>query len=119
MAERDGLGKILVEAERPCDGARYLRNLQSMRETRAEMVALRRKEDLRFMRKPPKRFRMEDLVAIALVVGAQRVRLAGGAAPLGAVGEGGLLGEHLVLPLLLVFPIHNAHTSSLPRMFPV
>ena len=62
---------------------------------------------------------MENLVAIALVVGAQRVRLAGGATPLGAVGESGLLGEHLVLPLLLVFPIHNAHTSSLPRMFPV
>ena len=64
-------------------------------------------------------FECKNLVAIALVVGAQRVRLAGGAAPLGAVGEGGLLGEHLVLPLLLVFPIHNAHTSSLPRMFPV
>ena len=52
MSERDGLSKILVEAERPRDGARYLRNLQSMRETRAEMVALRRKEDPAFMRKP-------------------------------------------------------------------
>ena len=87
MAERDGLGKIIVEAERPRDGARYLRNLQSMRETRAEMVALRRKEDLRFMRKPPKRFRMEDLVAVALEVVSQEIGIARAVATVGLVGE--------------------------------
>ena len=87
MAERDGLGKILVEAERPRDGARYLRNLQSMRKARAEMVALRRKEDLRFMRKPPKRFRMEDLVAIALEVVSQKIGIARAVATVGLVEE--------------------------------
>ena len=87
MAERDGLGKILVEAERPRDGARYLRNLQSMREARAEMVALRRKEDLRFMRKSPKRFRMEDLVAVALEVVSQEIGIARAVATVGLVGE--------------------------------
>ena len=119
VAERDSLGQVLVQPERPGDGAGDLRHFQRMGEARAEMVALGSEEHLGLVGKPPKRFRVQDLVAIALVVGAQRVRLAGGAAPLGAVGEGGLLGERLVLPLLLVFPIHNAHTSSLPRMFSV
>ena len=119
VAERDGLSQVLVQPERPRDGAGDLRHFQRMGEARAEVVALGSEEHLGLVGKPPKRFRVQNLVAIALEVGAQRVRRAGGTAPLGAVGESGLLGEHLVLPLLLVFPIHNAHTSSLPRMFPV
>ena len=119
MAKRDGLSQILVQPERPCDGAGDLRHFQRMGEARAEVVALGSEEHLGLVGKPPKRFRVQNLVAVALVVGAQRVRLAGGAAPLGAVGEGGFLGQHLVLPLLLVFPKYDAHTSSLPRMFPV
>ena len=87
MAKRDGLGEILVEAERPRNGARYLGNFQSMREARAEMIALRRKEDLRFVRKPPKRFRVEDLVAIALEVVSQEIGVARAVTPVGLVGE--------------------------------
>ena len=87
VAERDGLGKILVEAERPRDGARYLGNLQRMREARAKMIALRREEHLRFMRKPPKRLRMEDLVAIALEVVSQEIGIARAVATVGLVGE--------------------------------
>ena len=87
MAKRDGLGEILVEAERPRDGARYLGNLQGMREARAEMIALRRKEDLRFVRKPSERFRVEDLVAIALEVVSQEIGIARAVATIGLVGE--------------------------------
>ena len=87
VAKRDGLGKILVETERPRDGARYLGNLQSMREARAEMIALRRKEDLRFVGKPSERFRVEDLVAIALEVVSQEIGVARAVTPVGLVGE--------------------------------
>ena len=73
MAKRDGLSQILVQPERPCDGAGDLRHFQRMGEARAEVVALGSEEHLGLVGKPPKRFRVQNLVAIALVVGAQRV----------------------------------------------
>ena len=58
-----------------------------MREARAEMVALRRKEDLRFMRKPSERFRVEDLVAVALEVVSQEIGITRTVTAIGLVGE--------------------------------
>ena len=56
MAESDGLAQILVEPQRPPDGARKARYLQRVREPGAVMVALRLKEDLRFVLETAKRF---------------------------------------------------------------
>ena len=63
-------------AHMPRDGARNLRNLERVREARAEMVAFRRKEHLRLVRQAAKAFRVDYLVAIALVFSAQQVGVA-------------------------------------------
>ena len=49
MAERDGLGQILIEAQRPGDGARDLADFQRVGQAGAVMVAFRREKDLRFL----------------------------------------------------------------------
>ena len=109
VPERDGLGQILVEAERPRDGARDLRHLERVREARAEVVALGRQKHLRLVRQAAKRLRVQDLVAVALVVRAQAVGLGRAVAALALVGKRGVLGERLVLAALLVFAEDDAH----------
>ena len=78
---------ILIQAQRPSDGAGDLRHFQRMRQARAEVVALRSDEDLRLMGKPPKRFRVQNLVTVALVFAAQHVRFGRMGTALGGVGE--------------------------------
>lgn len=46
VPERDRLGQVLVEVERPRDRPRDLRDLERMREAGAWMVALGEQEDL-------------------------------------------------------------------------
>jgi hypothetical protein len=67
------LGEILVEAERPGDGAGDLRNFETVREPRAQVVALVMDEDLRLVLEPPERVGVDDAVAVALERRAQRV----------------------------------------------
>ena len=43
VAERDRLGQILVQAERPCDRPRDLRHLERVRQAGAVVVALGQK----------------------------------------------------------------------------
>jgi hypothetical protein len=88
MAEPDRLGQILVEPQRPGDGARDLRRLQRVGQPRAVMVALGRHEHLRLVLEPPERLRVHDPVAVALERGPQpAVGLL--ALPLGRVRAGG------------------------------
>lgn len=81
VAKRDGFGKVFVEAERAGDGARDLRDFKRVREPRAEMVALGGKEHLRFVRQAAEAFRVQDLIAVALVFRAQEVGRADCARP--------------------------------------
>ncbi len=49
MRERQRLGEVVIEAERPGDGAGDLANFDRMGQTGAIMIALMRHEDLRLM----------------------------------------------------------------------
>src|SRR4051794_19647446 len=66
VANRDRLGQILVQAQRPRDAARDPGRLERVREPGAEVVALRVDEDLRLVAQPPERLRVDDPVAVAL-----------------------------------------------------
>jgi hypothetical protein len=66
VPERNSLGKVLVKPKRPCNRACDLSNLKRVRKSRAVMVALRRKKNLRFVLEPTKRLTMHDAVAVAL-----------------------------------------------------
>ncbi len=66
VAERDRLGQILVQAQRPRDPARDPGRLERVREPRAEVVALGIDEDLRLVAQTPERLRVDDAVAVAL-----------------------------------------------------
>ena len=70
VPERDRLGQIFVEREAARNGARDLRNVDGVREPRAEMVAFGRKKDLRLVFQAQKGLGINEAVAVALEVGA-------------------------------------------------
>src|SRR5688572_17513638 len=68
VGESDGLGEIFIEPQRPRDVPGNACDLNRVRETRAEMIARAVQEDLRLVLKPAKPARVNDAVAIALVL---------------------------------------------------
>ena len=77
VTERDRLGEVLVEAERPCDRARDLRDFERMGEARAVVVALGGDKDLRLVFETAERLGVDDAVAVADELGAHRARREG------------------------------------------
>ena len=87
VAERDRLGQVLVQPQRPRARPRDLRDLERVREPRAVVIALGRQEDLRLVGQSAKGLAVDDPVSVALVLGSVRVgRQRDFAAPR-AVGE--------------------------------
>ena len=84
VAERDRLGQVLVQAERAGDAAGDLRDLDRVRQARAEVVALVGDEDLRLVLEPAERARVDDAVAVARVLGPRVARASGATARAGA-----------------------------------
>src|SRR5215212_9735421 len=66
VAERDRLGEVLVQSQRPRHPACYAARLQRVREPGAVVVALGRYEHLRLVLQAPERLRVHDPVAVAL-----------------------------------------------------
>ena len=66
VPEPDRLGQVLVQPQRPRDGARDPAGLERVREPGAVVVALGRDEHLRLVLEPPERLRVHDPVAVAL-----------------------------------------------------
>jgi hypothetical protein len=66
VPEADRLREVLVERQRPRHRARDLRDLERVRQPRAEVVALGRDEDLRLVHEPAERLGVDDPVAVAL-----------------------------------------------------
>ena len=74
VTHHDGLGQRFVEAQRPRDGARDLRNLQGVGQPRAVVVALGREKDLRLAGQAAKGLRVQDAIAVVLEDRADLVR---------------------------------------------
>ena len=92
VRQRNGLGQILVQAKRACDGTRQLRHLQRMRQPGAEQVAFVVEEHLGLVDQPAERGGVHDAVAVALKVvarGRWRDRVAPAARLGGVAGVGG------------------------------
>ncbi len=66
VRQGDGLGQILVEAQRPGDRARHLADFQCMGQPRAEVLPFVMEEHLGLILQAPEGRRMDDPVAIAL-----------------------------------------------------
>ena len=73
VAERDGLGEVLVEAQGPGARARDLRDVERVGEPHAVVVALGRQEHLGLVLEPAERLGMHDAIAVALEHGADAV----------------------------------------------
>jgi hypothetical protein len=71
VAKGNGFRQVLIQGERTRDGASDLGDFQGMGETRTEVVAGRREEDLGLVFQPAKRLRVDDAVSVALKLGAQ------------------------------------------------
>ena len=98
VGQGNRLDQVFIDAQGPSNGAPQLRDLQRMRETRAEQVALVIQENLRLVDQPPEGRGMHDAVAVALVVGARGRHGLGVAAPTRArrvagVGRQGIHGQ--------------------------
>ena len=65
VRQRQRLGEVLIEPERARQRAGDLGHLQRMGEPGAVMIAFVIDEDLRLVRQPPERGRMDDAVAVA------------------------------------------------------
>jgi hypothetical protein len=70
MGQRQCLGQIFVEAERPGEAARNLGDFQRVGQPCAVVVALLGHDDLGFQRQAPERGGVQDAVAVALEVAA-------------------------------------------------
>ena len=99
VADRDRLGEILVQAQRPRDAARDARRLERVREPRAEVVALGIDEDLRLVAQTAERLRVDDPVAVALERRPQAALLLGSLPPARLVRAHGERREPLLLVL--------------------
>ena len=66
VTQCDRLDEVLIEEQGARGGARDLRHLERVRETRAVVVAHGCEEYLRFAFQPPERFRVQDAVTVAL-----------------------------------------------------
>ena len=118
VPESDGLGQVFVEAQ----GARHrpgdLRDLEGVRQPGAVVVTLRREEDLRLVLEPPEGLGVDDPVAVALVIGAQRTGLLGQDAAPASGRMGGARMQHRALDPLGLLPnaspprAHQIFTSS-------
>jgi hypothetical protein len=72
VRQRHRLDKILIEPQCTGNATADLRNFQTVRQTRAKKISLMIDENLRFVFKATKRRRVDDAVAVALKLAAQR-----------------------------------------------
>jgi hypothetical protein len=77
VGERQRLGEIVVEPERPGERAGDLPDLDRVRQPGAIGVAFNEDEDLRLVGEAAKCRRVQDAVAVALTIGAGRRRRLG------------------------------------------
>ncbi len=113
MAERNRFGKILVEAERPRNRPRDLRDFERVRQPGAVVVALGRNENLRFVGQAAERLAVQNAVPVALKAGAVRT---GRDFPLAArafVRKGRPRRENVVLPRFKLFAYGHNISSPL------
>ncbi len=104
MPEGDGLGEVLVQAQRPRDAASDLRHFERVREAGAVVVP-RARNTCGLRLEAPECLAVHDAVAVALVAGAQLVGLLGNETARGGVGKRpAQRREQLVLPPLGVCP---------------
>ena len=66
VAQRDGLGELLVQLQHLGDGSRDLRHLQRVGEAGPVVIARGREEHLRLVLQAPERLAVHDAIAIAL-----------------------------------------------------
>jgi len=90
VAERDRLGQVLVQEERPGGAARDLRDFDRMRQPRSEMVPFVRDEDLCLVLQTPEGPGVDDPVPVVGVLGpavpSHRPKRAAGAVGSSALG---------------------------------
>src|SRR4051794_11763372 len=72
VTHADGFDQIFIQPQSAADGSCDLRHFQGVREPSSIVVARRTDEDLGFVHKPAKRFRVNDPVSIALELHSNR-----------------------------------------------
>jgi len=77
VRQRDGLGEVLVQAERPCQRPRDARDLNGVRHPRPVMIAGAVEENLRLVFEPAKRAAVDDPVPVALEIEPETVLVLG------------------------------------------
>ena len=92
--QRERLDKVHIQVESRSEGARDLRDLDGVRQARAEVVGVAAGEDLGLVLQAAERARVDNAVAVALeriAVGMRRLRIA---APAGIFRMHRVAGEH-------------------------
>jgi hypothetical protein len=92
--QRESLDQIGIQIEARCDGARDLRNLDGVRQSRAKVVGDTMSENLRLILEAAKGAGVNDAVAIALERGAIWMLGLGVASSARVLNPDGIFGEH-------------------------
>ena len=100
MGQRDGLGQIFIQQERPSDIPRNGRDLHRVRQARAQVIARAVQKNLGLVFQPAESARMNDAVAIALVL---RAPIGRGFAVTAAASGGAELGVRRKSPAFEFF----------------
>ena len=81
VRQSEGFGEVDIQAERASDGARDLRDFNGVGEAITKVIRVAAGEDLRLIAEAPECARMNDAIAVALEVVAERMRRLRIAAP--------------------------------------
>jgi hypothetical protein len=108
MAQGDGLGEVLVQAQGAGDSAADLRYLQGVGEAGAVVVAFRGDKHLGFMLQAPEGLAMDNPVAVALVCGTDGARLLRYGAAAGPAAQTRPMVQDYFFPLFSFLPQEHA-----------
>src|SRR3546814_4510321 len=118
VRQAKGFGQILVEPERARDAAADLRNLDTVGQADAIMIAVGRDEHLRLVTEAAKGDRMDDAVAVALEIVARAAHDAAGfwmAAAAAVFRAAGAVSDHADPPCGVRSEEHTSELQSLMR----
>jgi hypothetical protein len=115
VAEGRRLGEVFVQVQRPRDGSRQLGDLDGVRQARDEVVLGGSDEHLRLVLQPAEGLGVEDAVAVALIVGADRRRRLGAGPPAAGGGAGRVRAEPLFVAFQPAAYLVQVHMAILRR----
>ena len=118
VPQGDGLGEVLIQAQRAGDGAGNLTDFQRMGQPGTIVVPFRRKENLGLLFQPPERLAVQNPVPVPLKARADRIFRLRHTTSAARFAQRGIPAQRTALNLLCFFPNrHRIRLLSFPLSY--